>query len=155
MYAGQSLGLIVAHTQSQAINAAKSVRVTYKELQKPVLTIKEALLDPERTKIHAAFGPPNVFDVGNVEGDISDNNQSVFRNTKNLYLYFFSKEGISQSETVVEGEFEIGSQYHMYMETLIAACTPVEDGMDVYCATQDQDAVQNAVAQCLKLPKSR
>ena len=91
MYAGQSLGLIVAHTQSQAINAAKSVRVTYKELQKPVLTIKEALLDPERTKIHAAFGPPNVFDVGNVEGDISDNNQSVFRNTKNLYFYFFQK----------------------------------------------------------------
>ncbi len=68
LYAGQSLGLIVARTQSQAINAARLVRVTYKDLQKPILTIKEALLDSGRTKVHTAFGPPNVFDADNVEG---------------------------------------------------------------------------------------
>lgn len=62
---------------------------------------------------------------------------------------------MTKSETLIEGEFEIGTQYHMYMETLIAACAPVEDGMDVYCATQDQDAVQNAVARCLKLQKAQ
>ncbi len=56
---------------------------------------------------------------------------------------------------MIEGEFEIGNQYHMYMETLIAACVPTEDGMDVYCATQDQDAVQTAVARCLKLQKAQ
>ena len=37
---------------------------------KPVLTIKEALKDPEnRIKQHSAFGPANVFDAGNVEGN--------------------------------------------------------------------------------------
>lgn len=70
MYAGQSLGLIVGNTQSIAAHAAKLVRITYKDHQKPVLTIKEAMKDPERTTIHAAFGPPNVFDVGVVEGSI-------------------------------------------------------------------------------------
>ena len=67
-YAGQSLGLIVANTPSQAAHAAKLVRVTYKDHQKPVLTIKEAMKYPERTVIHAAFGPPNVFNAGEVEG---------------------------------------------------------------------------------------
>ena len=56
---------------------------------------------------------------------------------------------------MVEGEFEIGSQYHFYMETLVAACVPVEDGMDIYCATQDQEAVQNAVANRLNLRNSQ
>jgi xanthine dehydrogenase/oxidase len=70
LYAGQSLGLIVASSQSIAARAAKLVRITYKDHQKPVLTIKEAMKDPERTMIHAAFGPPNVFDAGDVQGSI-------------------------------------------------------------------------------------
>ena len=37
----------------------------------------------------------------------------------------------------------------------MAICTPVEDGMDVYCSTQDQDNVQNVVAACLGLNKSQ
>lgn len=67
LYSGQSLGLIVAHTQSQAAQAAKLVRVSYKDCQIPVLKIKDAMKHPERTMIHAA-GPPNVFDVGDVKG---------------------------------------------------------------------------------------
>lgn len=56
---------------------------------------------------------------------------------------------------MIDGEFEIGTQYHFYMETLITCCVPVEDGMNIYCATQDQDAVQTAVARCLKLQKAQ
>lgn len=70
MYAGQSLGLIVANTRDQAINAAKLVKVSYKNLQKPVLTIKEALKDPKRVKVHAVSGSRKVINVGNVEGTL-------------------------------------------------------------------------------------
>lgn len=70
-------------------------------------------------------------------------------------MFRFLSDEISQSELVVEGEFEIGSQYHFYMETLVASCVPVEDGMEIFCATQDQDAVQTAVARCLKLHNSQ
>ncbi len=37
----------------------------------------------------------------------------------------------------------------------MAVCVPLEDGIDIYCATQDQDAVQNAVARCLNLHNSQ
>ncbi|XP_046441655.1 indole-3-acetaldehyde oxidase-like isoform X1 [Daphnia pulex] len=131
LYAGQSLGLVVARNQKQAIEAAKLVRVTYRNHQKPVLTIKDALKDSTRIQKHSVSGSRRVVNVGDVE------------------------DGLSQSDTVVEGEFEIGSQYHFYMETLVAACVPVEDGMDVFCATQDQEAVQSAVANCLNLRNSQ
>lgn len=61
----------------------------------------------------------------------------------------------ASSDTVVEGEFQIGGQYHFYMETLVSLCIPTEDGVDLYCATQDQDAVQNVVAQSLRIDKCR
>ena len=70
-HAGQSLGLIIAQTQLQAVTAAKLVQVKYKDFKTPVLTIKEALKDTERIKTHNAFGPSNVFDAGNVEGNIT------------------------------------------------------------------------------------
>ena len=65
------------------------------------------------------------------------------------------KEGWASSETIVEGEFEVGAQYHFYMETLTAACAPTEDGMDVYCTTQDQDDAHRIISECLNLKKSQ
>lgn len=67
-HAGQALGLVLAQTRTQAVNAAKLVQVKYKNLQPVVLTIKDALNSPERVKPHAAFAPPFVFDVGKTEG---------------------------------------------------------------------------------------
>lgn len=68
LYAGQSLGLVVARTQKQAIEAAKLVRVTYKNHQKPVLTIKDALKDSTRIQKHSISGSRQVVNVGDVEG---------------------------------------------------------------------------------------
>jgi len=127
MFAGQPLGLIVAKTRSQAVNAAKLVQVKYKDLQPPVLTIKDAMKHPERVKFHTSFGPEFAFDVGNTADELA------------------------KSATIVEGEFEIGNQYHVYMETLSSLCIPTEDGMEVYCTSQDVTAVQSAVASCLNL----
>ena len=64
-------------------------------------------------------------------------------------------EAFANSDTVVEGEFEVGTQYHMYMETMVSSCIPTEDGMEVYCATQDVDGVQSAIASCINLQKSQ
>jgi len=130
-HAGQALGLVVAQTRTQAVNAAKLVQVKYKNLQPVVLTIKDALNSPERVKPHAAFAPPFVFDVGKTE------------------------DGFAKSTTIVEGEFEIGTQYHVYMETLAAVCYPTEDGMEVYCTSQDISAVQAAVASSLNILNSQ
>ena len=69
-YAGQSLGLVVARTQMQAIQAAKLVQVKYKQCQKPVLTIKEALKHEERIRDISSslfYAPFNFYD-GDMEG---------------------------------------------------------------------------------------
>ena len=55
----------------------------------------------------------------------------------------------------MEGEFEIGSQYHFYMETHVTLSVPTSDGIDVFCSTQDGDEVQTAIADCLDLKKSQ
>lgn len=69
-FAGQSLGLVVARTQRQAIEGVKLVQVKYRDLQKPILTIKEALEYPDRIIDQTNFGPPDAFDVGDLEGSL-------------------------------------------------------------------------------------
>ena len=50
-YAGQAIGLILADSFEEAHRAARAVTVTYKNLQKPILSIKEALqVTPEKVK---------------------------------------------------------------------------------------------------------
>lgn len=68
-HAGQAVGLVVAKTRTQAVEAAKLIEIKYKNRQPVVLTIKDALKSPERVKLHTAFAPPFVFDVGNTEGE--------------------------------------------------------------------------------------
>ena len=41
------------------------------------------------------------------------------------------------------------------MERLVTVCIPTEDGIDVHCATQYQDSVQTAIAECLKMKKAQ
>jgi xanthine dehydrogenase/oxidase len=56
---------------------------------------------------------------------------------------------------VIKGSVDIGSQYHYTMETQSCVCVPVEDGMDVYPATQWMDLVQIAISQVLNVPENR
>lgn len=52
--------------------------------------------------------------------------------------------------TVIEGELELGSQYHFYMETLTALCRPKEDNqIQLWASTQWMDFTTNLVAAAL------
>jgi len=67
-YAGQAIGFVVAENPGLARQAAAAVKVTYKNLKKPVLTIKEALKDPARVKNKISF-PPKPKNLGNIFHD--------------------------------------------------------------------------------------
>jgi xanthine dehydrogenase molybdopterin-binding subunit B len=47
-YAGQAIGLVVAETRAQAFAASRNVSVKYKNVRKPVVSIRDAVRDETR-----------------------------------------------------------------------------------------------------------
>ena len=114
-YAGQAVGLIIATTSDIAHRAARMVQITYKDVKKPLLNIKDVIKSEELGRISSeSVGDPII--VGDVE--------SEFR----------------VGADVVSGEFQIGSQYHFHLETQTCIVTPEEDGVSVISTTQYMDA---------------
>ena len=55
----------------------------------------------------------------------------------------------------MKGKFEIGSQYHFYMETQSVIARPLEDlQLQVLAATQWMDMTQKVIAQALAIPEN-
>ncbi|WP_417683840.1 xanthine dehydrogenase molybdopterin binding subunit [Roseibium sp.] len=64
--------------------------------------------------------------------------------------------GLTASESVLSGVFQIGGQDHFYLEGQIAMAMPQEDGgMLVYSSTQHPTEVQHTVAKVLGVPDAR
>ena len=62
---------------------------------------------------------------------------------------------VNKAKYTLEGEIEFGSQHHFYMETQVCICVPVEDGLDIYPASQSVDDLQDVVAKTLGIPNNR
>ncbi|KOC64413.1 Aldehyde oxidase 2 [Habropoda laboriosa] len=119
-YAGQPVGVIVATTQLLAINATQKVIVSYADAAP-----EKALLTIE--DVIAKNDESRLLQSGSVVPETKGNNV----------------------KHVVKGEFRSGGQYHYTMETHTCVCVPIEDGIDVYAATQWVDLTQVAIAECL------
>ncbi|OQV23095.1 Xanthine dehydrogenase [Hypsibius exemplaris] len=57
-------------------------------------------------------------------------------------------KAIAGAANKIEGELEIGTQNHMYMETEDAVTFPTEDGLNVECGTQWIYGTQISASQC-------
>lgn len=60
---------------------------------------------------------------------------------------------VSQSHKIA-GRIDLGSQYFYTMEPQTCVSVPIEDGIEVYSATQYVDGAQLVIASALKLPSS-
>ncbi|XP_025155411.1 xanthine dehydrogenase/oxidase isoform X3 [Harpegnathos saltator] len=120
LYAGQPIGVIVAETHNLANEAAKLVEVKYSDSLK-----KKPIVS--------------------IDDAIAAKDETRFlKNGEKV-----AKRKGTDIKHVIKGVFECGSQYHYTMETQSCVCIPVEDGMDIYPATQWIDLIQVSIAQCL------
>jgi xanthine dehydrogenase/oxidase len=61
---------------------------------------------------------------------------------------------IGENAHNIKGRFEVGSQYHNHIEPQTCVAVPIEDGLNVFSATQYIDATQMVIADALKLPNN-
>ncbi|XP_045536781.1 indole-3-acetaldehyde oxidase [Papilio machaon] len=121
---GQPVAILVANSEALAVRAARKVKVTYKNVPKT---------HPVLT-IDAAKSDPKRYRAG----DSGMTPKSRGANVKE----------------VVKGVYEIGAQYHYYIEPITCVVNPVDKGLEVYDSTQWMDLSQIAIAQCLGINES-
>jgi xanthine dehydrogenase/oxidase len=124
LYAGQSVGMVLADTHDHAIMAARAVKVNCQSLGPPILNIQEAIAK------NSFFEDPDPLKVGDAEG------------------------AIAQAPNKISGEVSCGTQYHFTMETQTSLVIPEEDGYTVYPSTQWIQVAQSSVAMILGIPNS-
>ncbi|XP_013136377.1 PREDICTED: indole-3-acetaldehyde oxidase-like isoform X2 [Papilio polytes] len=121
---GQPIAILVACTEALAVKAARKVKVTYKNVPNT---------SPVLT-IDAAKTDPRRY----MAGDSSITPKSRGTNVTKI----------------IKGVYEIGAQYHYYMEPITCVVIPVDKGLDVYDSSQWMDLSQIAIAQCLGIKES-
>ncbi|XP_052893269.1 xanthine dehydrogenase/oxidase-like isoform X2 [Anopheles moucheti] len=127
IYHGQPVGLVVAETFNLANRASKLVKVQYEKTGSARYpTVKDVL----RAKVTERLNDMPYSTLGE------------------------EFEAAPKGAIKVKGCFEIGGQYHYTMETQTAVCIPIEDGMDVYSATQWIDFTQIAISKLLNVPEN-
>ncbi|MPC17990.1 Xanthine dehydrogenase/oxidase [Portunus trituberculatus] len=134
-YHGQPIGLLVATTKNAAQAGLAAVKVTYDDIQPPVVTIEEALTKPL---------PPNPFPPV-VIGDVA--------------------AGFAASTHIIEGTMQRGGQLHYQLETQvvmflnfvwkITIVNPTDNGFEVHSSTQWASETQRAIAQVLDVPDNQ
>ncbi|PVD33600.1 hypothetical protein C0Q70_04857 [Pomacea canaliculata] len=126
-YAGQPIGIIVADDPQMASTAASMVRVTYKNVQPPLLDLRTAI---------------------NQKSFFPRQTDPVIRGTQTV-------TAIAQSPHRLPGSVEIGDQYHFYLESQSSRCAPNDTGgMDVRATTQWVDSIVSVVSLVLNIPVS-
>lgn len=90
-YAGQAIGLVVAKDRETAVRAAKLVTVEYEEIEKPTLTIDEAVKQGrEELAVNFMTGKREAQTLGDIEGEIYSGQLLVFEKYSFFLIITFS-----------------------------------------------------------------
>lgn len=144
LYYGQAIGMVVAADAWIAQQAASYVQnelIVYKKVQEPVLTIEEALAEPDGEGIFK--DQPENNHIHRIVRPGSD--------TK----WLKNPDKPMKGTMVVSGKHDSSGQAHFYMETQTCLAIPGEqDSMTVYSSTQQSAQVQSSIATALGIPSS-
>ncbi|XP_067656037.1 uncharacterized protein [Haliotis asinina] len=127
LYSGQPVGIIVAVDKLTADTAASMVKVTYKNVQPPIITLEDAI-----------------------------QKNSIFPNVAQGLKVGDAAAAIASADKKISGRIKMGHQYHFHLETQISICYPDEDGVGVslLSSTQWPDFEQVVVSRVLGISES-
>ena len=135
-YVGEPVALLAAETREAAYQAAELAEVEYEELPAVYDPLEAMAPDAPRVAVPEAAEAGNVFNHMVIrKGDV--------------------ERGFSEADVVVEGEYRVGYQEHVYIEPQGVIAVPEDGGMAIYGTMQCPFYVQNAVAAVLGLPLSK
>lgn len=127
-YHSQPLGVIIAESPELAKEASDAVKVIYEKMKGVVM--------------------PTMADV--FENKAFHRIQESTKASKDNDEKIFAKQSKH-----IQGNFDIGGQYHYTMEPQTCVCIPTEDGMDVYSASQWMALTQCAISNALNMTSSK
>lgn len=123
-YYDQPLGVIAALSHDVAVYAASLVQVTYTNVQAKIYTNMNAVLVDK----------------------VDDRLVTMTKTSEEPAL-----PPLAPGDVIGRGILELESQYHFTIEPQTTVVLPVEQGLQVYCATQWMDVTQSSVSRMLKL----
>ncbi|KAJ8675993.1 hypothetical protein QAD02_011779, partial [Eretmocerus hayati] len=125
-YAGQPYGIIVAETFDIAHAAASKVKISYSNgwKSKPFISARQVKESNDLLRI---------LPLGDWPAEKLPGLNVKYK---------------------IKGTHELARQYHFSMETQTCVCVPVEDGMDVYSATQYINLTQSSIASLLNIQEN-
>ncbi|XP_055381707.1 uncharacterized protein LOC129612212 isoform X2 [Condylostylus longicornis] len=128
-YFSQPVGVIAASSTKLAEKAAKLVKVIYEKVsnKKVLPTMKDVFKNAANERI---------VDCLSIGEETSLSGTDFNKNKK------------------ITGYLDIDSQYHYTMEPQTTVCIPIEDGMEVYCASQWMDLTQVVIAKALNVQQN-
>ncbi len=135
-YVGEPIALLAAETREAAHRAAELAEVEYEEL--PAVFDPLEAIGPDAPRVAV----PEAAEAGNVFNHMVIRKGDVAR-------------GFAEADVIVEGEYRVGYQEHVYIEPQGVIAFLEDGGMAIYGTLQCPFYVQTAVAAVLGLPLSR
>lgn len=131
-WVGQPVALVLGTESGAAHGGAMfGVKVNYTDIQKPIVTIDEAIAAQSFFKSNPYMKLPSGYKVGD------------------------SKTAIAGSKHTLSGSLYTPMQDHFYLETLSTKATPDDNGFTIQNSSQGTTALRSTLARALGEPESK
>ncbi|MEE8171453.1 MAG: molybdopterin cofactor-binding domain-containing protein, partial [Alphaproteobacteria bacterium] len=145
-YIGEPVAAVAAADEATARLAARLIEVEYEEL--PVAATVDAAMAEGAPLLHEDFADYfKLYQAPENEGNLLARAEAVIGR---------GLDGFDEADIVVEGSYEVGAQYHAYMEPVAALAAFGPDGrVTVWSSTQSIFRTQANLHEGLGMPMSK
>ncbi len=145
-YIGEPVAAVAAVDEATARLAARMIEIDYEEL--PAVTTIEAAMADGAPVLHEDFdGYDKIYPAPENQGNLLACAEAVMGR---------GLDGFDEADIIVEGTYEVGAQYHAYMEPVSALAAWGPDGrVTVWSSTQSIFRTQANIHEGLGIPMGK